>query len=417
MMFAGPPVAAPNPAGTPPQLPLRYLGRQPIVDEKLQLLAYELLYRSEPAHCFSGDPEVGTREVIDHCLMLLPDSGKVLSFINCTRASLMDGSVSLLSPHNTVLEILEDVPADSDLVASCARLRKQGFRFALDDFVPDPARFPLIALADYIKIDFQASDARTRREIYAMAAGTGIRMIAEKIESQEEMQAARAEGCSLFQGYFFARPTLVTSRVLPQNQLIYLQLLSALDREPGDLRQVEELVMSDASLCYRVLRLANSAACGRRGIVTTVRGALLMIGEYSMRRMITVALAGLLAGKRCPPLVSMALARARFCELLAPEISEEPRQLYLLGMLSLLDVLLDAPMAEILQSLPLSDYMKTALTGGSSLLNQVFELIRSLESCDWDACVRLQNALGLKEDRVAEIYLKSVQWAANMIHR
>lgn len=390
----------------------RFVGRQPIVDAHNRLFGYELLFREEEGGASLRDPEAATRKIVDYWSMLVPDHGRSIAFVNCTRSALVDGTVTVLPAASTVLEILEDIEPDPTLLESCRALRKLGYRFALDDFSPLPSRAPLIELAEFIKIDFLASDARARREIYSMAAGRPIRLLAEKIETEEERRIALAEGCSLFQGYFFSRPVTVSSRVVPQNRLVYLRLLAALQRSPADLSEIERLVMSDASLCYRVLRLANSALYGLTNEITSVRGALLMVGDEAVRRMISVAVASALAGTPATPVLSMALIRARFCELLAPAMGAQPAELYLLGMLSLLDVLLATPIDRILEALPITPEMKAALAGKPSPGLRVLDLVRCLESCEWKECELLMSFAGLTEAAVSAFYLESVRWAS-----
>jgi c-di-GMP-related signal transduction protein len=395
-----------------PPAPMRFVGRQPIVDERGRQFGYELLSRSKPADAPPSDPEAATREIVDYWSTLLTNGSEGFAFVNCTRASLVDGTVTLLPSSNTILEILEDIEPDPELIAACRALRKQGYRLALDDFSPLPSRAPLIEHADFIKVDFLASDAKTRGEIYSMARGTSIRFLAEKIETPEERAIALSEGSTLFQGYFFSRPVTVASRPVPQNHLVYLRLLAALRRRPADLDEIERLVMSDASLTYRILRLANSALNGLRGDITTVRRALLMVGDDALHRMVSVAVAGALAGNRSNPILSMALVRARFCELLAPRIGAPPDELYLLGLLSLLDVLLETPIESILDALPLDTEMKSALAGKPGQQRLPLHLVRCLETCDWTECEAIVRAARLREDVVAGLYLEAVRWGS-----
>ncbi|MGB9028526.1 MAG: HDOD domain-containing protein [Acidobacteriaceae bacterium] len=395
--------------------PSRYLGRQPILDAQRRLFGYELFYRAGKIDHFSGDPDLATREVIDHWLLLIPDSTQTASFVNCTRNALVDGLVTLLPPESTVLEILPNIEPDPDVIACCLALKKQGYRFALDAFLPRSSRAPFLDLADFIKIDFLAADFDLRREIYAMAAGTGVHLIAEKIETDIQLRIAVSEGCTLFQGYFFSLPVLLCSPTVPQNYFAYLKLLAALHHSPTDLRKIEKLVSADASLCYRVLRLANSALQAHPGIISTVREALLMVGDDAVRKMVTVAMAGALTSHRSLPLISMALSRAQFCELLAPSLSEQPAQFYLLGILSLLDVLLETPLSRILQVLPIAPAMKSALEGDRSAASRALELVRSLEACDWIRCEQIQHQLGLAEGAIAAMYAQSLRWASTMV--
>ncbi len=150
------------------RMKLRFLGRQPIYDANRDVFGHELLFRSSEVNAFSGDAEEATRQVIDNCLLLMPEGKREISFINCTRIALLGGIVTLLPPSEVVLEILEDVHPDPELLASCRALKKQGYRFALDDFTPDGATLDLLEIADFIKVDFQATDAVTRRAIYSL---------------------------------------------------------------------------------------------------------------------------------------------------------------------------------------------------------------------------------------------------------
>ncbi len=408
-------VAPPPTPYRPITAPNRFLGRQPILDAERRLFGYELLYRAEKTDHFTGDPEHATREVIDHWLLLIPDSGRTASFVNCTRKSLVEGLVTLLPGSSTVLEILENIEPDPALIDCCLTLKKQGYRFALDGFLAQSSRAPFLNFADFIKIDFQTADHDQRQEVYRMAAGSGARLLAEKVETDIQYRIAISEGCTLFQGYFFSQPVLLASHSVPQNYFVYLKLLAALHRDPTDLRKLEKLISADVSLCYRVLRLANSALQGHAGIVSTIREALLMVGDDAVRKMVTVAMAGALSSHRSLALISLALSRAQFCEMLAPSLSGEPEQFYLLGLLSLLDVLLETPLERILQSLPIAPAMKAALGGDDSNASHALDLVRGLESCDWHRCEVIQHSLGLAEGAIAAMYAESLRWASTMI--
>jgi EAL and modified HD-GYP domain-containing signal transduction protein len=389
---------------------MRFIGRQPILNTEDRVYGYEMLFRSGPENVFSGDAEDASRDVIDHCLMLLSEAGSELLFLNCTRHVLMTGMVTLLPPANTVLEILEDVDPDPELMEACVRLREKGYRFALDDFDPEESKRPFLDIVDFIKIDFLASDAAKRQAIYAMADGKDITFIAEKVESASDVQQARDEGCKLFQGYFFSRPVVLRTRAIPQNQAIYLRLLAALARTPTDVCEVERLVLSDPSLCYRLLRLVNSALYALPAPIYSIRSALLMVGDKEFRKAVTVALAGLAGETQSRLVVEMALERARFCELLAPLMNESSSRLYLLGMLSLIDVILAVPMRQIMSSLPVDAEMKAALSGEKNSLSLALHLVRCHESGDWREYEAIRNELNLLGD-TSTIYIEALKWA------
>jgi EAL and modified HD-GYP domain-containing signal transduction protein len=395
--------------------PSRFLGRQPIVDARCRLFGYELLLRPECMTRVTDDPEQIARETVDHWLLLTPDASQGASFVSCTRAAVVEGLVTLLPCGNTVLVLSADLDPDPDLLTACSDLRQRGYRIALDRALSLEPDAPFFAIADFVRVDFSSTDFQARRELYRRAAASHPRFLAEKIETEVQMRIALAEGCSLFQGNFVCQPVLFSSRSVPQNSAVYLTLLALLQRTPTDLRKVEKLVSGDPSLCFRVLRLANSALQGHPVIVTSISEALLLVGDDAVRRLVTVAMAGALAAHRSPAVLSMALARARFCERLAPCLAELPGPFYLLGILSLLDVLLESSLDRILQALPLSPEMKSALAGDASPAGCTLALARSLESCDWQRCEELQHQLGLAEGSVAASYVEAIRWAAVMI--
>jgi c-di-GMP-related signal transduction protein len=393
----------------PSAAPARYLSRQPIVDFRRQLVGYQLLLG--PGR--SDDPEQATREMIDHWLMLLPEALARIAFVRCTRAALVEGLVNLLPSQSTVLGIAPGIVPDPELTARCQLLHSQGYRLGLDNFLPDDPRAPLLELVECVHFDFPTSDHAARQTIYRIARGR--RFLAANVETEVHVRLLHSEGCSLFQGPFYAQPTLSHSAAVPKSYLIYLKLLSALDREPADLRTIEKLVSADASLCYRILRLANSAIQAHPGEISTVREALLMIGDDAVRRMATVAIAGALAGERSAAVLELALSRARFCELLAPALAEDPAPMYLLGMISTMESLLEAPLHTILASLPLRPEMKSALAGDGSPAAQSLDLVRGLEACDWIECQHLQHQLGIPENTIAAAHVDALRWSSSML--
>jgi len=399
----------------PVAAPTRFLGRQPILDVNLRIFGYQLLLSSGRKGSPPADPTHITREVVDHWLILLPDACPGAAFVPCTREALIEGVVTLLPPANTILEISEHRESDAELITTCLSLKERGYRFALRYLDPRQPNLSLLACADFIKADFPASGFQLRHEIAAIAAASRAQLIAENIENEIQMRIAHGEGWSLLQGYFFSHPIPLPPRPLPQNHLLCLKLLAALQRGPADLRKLEKLISTDASLCYRVLRLANSALQGHPGTINTIREALLLVGDLALRRMITAAVAGMLASQRNPALVSMTVVRARFCELLAPHVSADPAQFYLLGMLSLLDILLATSLDRILETIPVSAAMKSSLLGDQSPAGLILGLLRALETCDWPRCEQIQDILGISEGIIAASYVESLHWTSAMI--
>ena len=353
----------------------RFLGRQAIFDEKMRLYGYELLFRSGPENAFSGDVEDATNQTIDNCLSMIACSSCENLFVNCTRNALISRSVNLLPSQTVVLEILETVTIDAEVVRACTELKQDGFRLALDDFSPDDNKSELIEIADYVKVDFRASDPAARQEIYKMFGKKTI-FLAEKVETLVEVQAAIAEGNKLFQGYFHARPEIIAEAQITGARAVYLQLFAALAATPMDMKKIEDLLLMEPSLCYRLLRLANSAVYGLRYRISTIQAALNTVGEDAFRKLVTVVLAGNLSPSAVDRDAEQALERAFLCESLAPVLRENGAELYMLGMLSMMDRMLNIPMKQLIDLISVDSRIQEALLGSVEGMGRALVLCR-----------------------------------------
>ena len=361
------PIAAPNKQ--------RFIGRQAIFDEKMGLYGYELLFRSGMGNTFSGDVEDATNQTIDSCLSMIACSSCQNLFINCTRNALVNMSVMLLPSRTVVLEILETVPADAELVRACKRLKQAGFRLALDDFSPYENKDELVAIADYVKVDFRASDPAERQKIYKMFGKKTI-FLAEKVETLAEVRAAQAEGNKLFQGYYHARPEIIAEKQISAAKAVYLQLFAALADTPMDTKAVERLLLMEPSLCYRLLRLANTPVYGVRHRISTIQAALNTVGEDAFRKLVTVVLAGNLSPSTGDRDAEQALERAFLCESLAPILNENAAELYMLGMLSMMDRMLNIPMKRLVDLISIDPRIQEALLGSAEGMGRALTLCR-----------------------------------------
>jgi len=353
----------------------RFIGRQAILDKSMSLYGYELLFRSGTQNAFDGDSEGATSQIIDSCLSMIACSSCENLFINCTRDALVNMSVMLLPSRTVVLEILETVAADAELVKACRKLKQTGFRLALDDFSPYEDKGDLIGLADYVKIDFCASDFAERQMIYKMFGKDTI-FLAEKVETLDQVRAAQAEGNTLFQGYFHARPEVIAETQISATKTVYLRLFAALADSPMDTQKVERLLLMEPSLCYRLLRLANSAAYGLRSRISTIQAALNVVGEDAFRKLVTVVLAANLSHSAVDRDAEQALERAFFCESLAPVLKENPAELYMLGMLSMLDRMLNIPMKKLMDLISVDSRIQEALLGSEEGMGRALALCR-----------------------------------------
>ena len=355
----------------------RFLGRQAIFDEKMQLYGYELLFRAGTENAFSGNIEDATNQTIDSCLSMIACSSCKNLFVNCTRKALVSRSVNLLPSRTVVLEILETVTADAEVVRACKQLKQDGFRLALDDFSANRNHTELMDLADYVKVDFRASDTAARQKIYKMFGERTI-FLAEKVETLVEVHAALAEGNKLFQGYFHARPEIIAEAQISADKAAYLQLFAALAQSPMDTRKIERLLLMEPSLCYRLLRLANSAIYGLRYRVSSIQAALHVVGEDAFRKLVAVVLAGNLSHSAVDRDAEQALERAFLCESLASILNENGAELYMLGMLSMMDRMLNIPMKQLIGLISVDTRIQEALLGSTEGMG------RALVLCEYE---------------------------------
>jgi c-di-GMP-related signal transduction protein len=393
--------------------PLRYVARQPIFDREERVFGYELLFRDGLENAFSGNRDEASRATLDRSLLVgldvLCDGRR--AFVNCTRDTLIKGLVTLLPSTSTVVEVLETVPADPDVVAACRSLKEAGYMIALDDYVAHDPREALADIADIIKVEMQLTTEEQRSALMRQFGPWRCRMLAEKIETHAEFVRARDQGFVYFQGYFFRRPEMMKTRDMPANQMNYLRMLQEVSRPDLDLEELERLVKAEASVCYRLLRYLNSAIFGFQSEIHSVRHALSMLGERDVRRWVRLVTAVGAGQDKTSDLVLSALVRGRFGELLAPRVPHGESDLFLLGLLSLIDAMLEIPMSEVLEKIPLDHATKAVLLGQPSVLRPVFRLMLAHESGEWEAAAELTASMQLNPEEVAGDYWQAQQWA------
>jgi c-di-GMP phosphodiesterase len=392
---------------------LRYVARQPILDLRSRVHGYELLFRSGAEAFFHSDGDMATRTMIDNAVVfgLGKLTGGLPAFVNCTAESLTQELVHALPASTTVLEILETIEPTPSLITACRKLKAAGFRLALDDFTWKPELKPLVQLADYIKVDFSLTDRTERKKLFERLNPITVALIAEKVETQQEYDEAREEGFALFQGYYFCRPVLLQNRKVPANRLSYIEILNLLHQDSYDVLKMSHLVKRDAALTYRLLRLINSPAYSLRGEVSSVQTALMTVGEDTFRRIAILAISCELNLGQPPEVLQMAFVRGKFCELAAGFCALDPTEQYLLGMMSLLPAMLQAPMSELTPALAMRGEIRRALEGEPNSERVLLQWLECHEQGDWAMSDAVIEANGLSQTEVIRCYGKAVEWA------
>lgn len=407
-------------AGTLPEQDIRmqaFVARQPVLNREVDLFGYELLFRAGLENVFSGiDGDEASAAVISDTLLTigiqqLTQGGR--AFINFPERSLLEGHAMLLPAETVIIELLEHVRPDPEVLDACAALKENGYTLAADD-VTDPARIEAFAdVIDIVKVDCRAVPRDQWQSFIEIGKPLGKTMLAEKIETFADYAAAKGMGFDLFQGYFFSEPVIVTERRVDQMQPMRLALLQAAHRGDIDFDELERIIRKDVGLTYRLLKYINSAFFGLREHVSSIKQALVLLGTRNVRRWTSLIALEALGEEKPPALLQESIVRARFCELLSDPLGMRDREedLFLLGMFSLLDAILDRPMNKILEDVPLEKELHEALLGTDNRLRKALDAAISYQRGDWMYFAALREELGFDEAPIPALFYQALAFA------
>ncbi|MCH8268495.1 MAG: HDOD domain-containing protein [Acidobacteria bacterium] len=395
----------------------KFIARQPIFDSREKVYGYELLFRSGIKNYFDGsDPNRATYSVIVDSLLLHGLerlTGRRKAFINYPREALLNGYAEVIPNNLAVVEILETVEPDAEVLAACRHLKDLGYCLVLDDVFSSERPEAFQGLVDIIKVDLSLSTPVQREQIVRRFAPRGIALLGEKVETHEEFQQLKTLGFQYFQGYFFSKPQIISSRDIPAFKLNYLRILQAINRPEINLEEIERIIKGEPSLCYKLLRYLNSSFFGLRSDIRSIRHAVFLLGEREVRLWVSLLVLTSMGEDKPQELVVTSLVRASWCESLAGKIGMRGREgdLFLLGLFSMIDAILDRPLPEILAQLPVPEDTRTALLHRNTRLAQVLALVEAYEQGDWEKLTGLAASLQIDEASIPEMYLTAVEWA------
>lgn len=402
-----------------------FLGRQPILDRDQNLVAFELLFRSSLKNSADiGDDFSATATVINHAfsnLGLETVLGKYRGFVNLDASLIMSDMIELLPKDKIVLEILETVKVTGDIVERCKYLKSLGFSLALDDFYCYSEEYrPLLALVDCVKVDIMQVDNTRLWSLAKQLKPWRVKLLAEKVDTREQAKFCRDLGFDLFQGYYFARPEIMTGKRMTHSEATLMQLL-ALSLSDADSAEIEQTLKRDPGLTINLMRMVNSVAMGSRRNITSLSAALMVFGRRQLQRWLQLLLyTNHAPGTTFPsPLLQLVATRAKLLELLAgaerPGNKDFADRAFITGIMSLIDVLLHQPIADILAPLPIGDDVKAAILRHEGRLGQLLTLVERLDQNDQPAIEALLvefPALGL--DALNSAQAQAIQWANSL---
>jgi len=391
-----------------------YVGRQAIFDRRLNVVGYELLYRDshENRAKFDDVTKASATTMLNAFVEIGLDSlvGNVPVYVNMPADFLLGNYPIPLPPERTVIEVLEDVPVTPALIDSLKQLRARGFRIALDDFLLTEETRPLLAVAHIIKVNVLDVSRDDIVAQYTALKPSGAIMLAEKISTHDEHVFLRNLGFYYFQGYFLEMPIVTRTNRLPHDRAKLLRLLATLYDQKLNLRAIEGLLAAEVGLGVRLLKLAGSAALTRGTTIGSVQQAITRLGIQQVAALIVLILTSGFDDKPLE-LARQVLIRARMCELLARSLTIPSDEMFTAGLLSLLDAILDRPLPEILDQLPLSALVREALQGGASQPARIVETVRHQNRGDMASLA----AAGFSAQSVFMAWYDAVRWAEQIM--
>ncbi len=393
-----------------------FIARQPIFNRSKKLFGYELLHRANMDNVFPGtDGDRATSKLLVNTFLNIGLDNIVSSkraFINFTEEHLLEKTAMNLPPDKIIVEVLEYVPPTPEIINACVELKEKGYILALDDFVFAEGLEPLIELADIIKIDFQElSQVEVQQEITRLKKGK-VRLLAEKIETYAQFDAAWKMGFHYFQGYFFSQPEMLKKKEIPSSKIALLDLLAEVNRKDFNLDKIEQIIAPDVSLSYKLLRYINSAYYYLLNEVTSIKHALVYLGESGIRQFISLVVTSQISADKPYELLRISITRARLCELLAEGCDQghDSSEMFLMGLFSLLGAMLDMSMGDIMERLPLPADIKSALVDQTGPYYPYLAIAIAYENGDWKNCQQLLKELNLSPKDMLHAYMDSLAW-------
>lgn len=389
-----------------------YVGRQSIFDAEDEVFAYELLYRSSEQNWADiSDDNHATAELLSNVFTSIGlDTlvGNKRAFVNMPREFLLGNYPMPEIKHQLVIEILENVLPTPEVLEALQLLKHQGYTLALDDYVFEQHLEPFLDVADIIKIDIMASGVDGLAERVQQLKPYNVELLAEKVETAVEVEICRDLGFKYFQGYYFAKPKVISGKKITGNQLATVQLISELNRPGVTTEELAKLIQQDIAISYKLLRYVNSAMYSFSRKIESIRDAIVVLGMDALVKLVNMVAIGSIGDIHAES-YRTAMFRAKMCEVIALETGSrsDASTYFLVGLFSNLDALLGVPIDEVLRLLPLADEIKLAITDHSGPYGEILAIVLAYELDDFDNL----KSERLDQQQVVDCYIKAIAWA------
>ena len=398
-----------------------YIARQPILDIDKNVTGYELLFRDGVNNFFPNiDPNAATSLILtqNHLTLGIEQiAGNLPAFINFHADTIIKNFPHFLDKEKVVIEILEDVELSDQLISACKELSEKGYALALDDHNFDPKWQVLFPFVKMIKVDISQFNILQISKFVNSIEFPHIELLAEKVETSRQFEQLKTLGFKQFQGYFFARPEMMKHKKITPTKQNLIDLIAESNKPELDLTAIQAILTRDVGLTYKLLRFINSPAYGCSQEITSLKHALIFLGDLELKKFIALLALANLNDAKPTEIIRISLARAKFCELISQsrKDNENPPKSFLTGMLSLIDGMLDSELDDVLKLLPIHEDIKQALLGGSHYLTTYLALVTSVEMGDSEASERLCSVLDFSSQQLSIYYQEAIRWADGML--
>lgn len=399
-----------------------FIARQPIFDRNNEVVAYELLFRNGHNNFYNNsNGDEATLNVIANSFYAFDFKGIIdnkKAFINFTEELIKEEIATILPSEYVVIEILENIEPSEEFISSCKRLKEKEFIIALDDFTFDIRYIKLVQLADIIKIDFKITKGVERKKVFELLRiNSKLKFLAEKVENKEEYHEALKLGYTYFQGYYFSKPTILSTQNIPANKDTRLKILKLINKDDFDFNHLEALIIKDLGLSYKLTKLINSSAYGIKNKVSTIKHAITLLGKKEIIKWLYIVLLNDLKESDIDEVVKVSLQRAKMCESICDMsiYKEKINSAYMVGLFSVMDAILNCSIEIIIKELYLSNEIKEGLIEQNSPLNKVLKLTISYEKGQWEDVLFYAKEIKINENKIPEVYLESVRWADEIL--
>jgi len=394
-----------------------FIARQAIYDNHNAVMGYELLYRSSEVNkaIFKDGNQASCETIINSFMNIGIDNlvGSSLAFINLPHDFIVNETLTPMFEEQSVLEILEGIKPDEEIIDGIKRLKNQGYKIALDDFIFKEELIPLMQLADFIKLEVNNKSREEIQQQLAYLKKYDAEIIAEKVETLNIYKICVDLGFKLMQGYYFSHPQIVKQKSVPTNKSVAMRLMQELQDPDIDYTKLETILSQDVTLSYKLLRYINSAEFSLRREVDSLKDAVVLLGIKNVKNWVSLLLMSKALGDKSNELIVIAMVRAKMCEILADKFNPEIKpQMFIIGLFSVLDILMDTPMIELLDTIILSGSIKLALLDKSGEHGEIYNQVLLYEDHQWDELIESTH---IDASEFSKAYIEAVSWTDNSL--